>query len=538
MEKKAKRLGIAISNDDPKVLFDLQKRLGKGAYGSVYSAKRLSDDNVVAIKIIALDDDETLEDVRKEIKIMSECNHPNIVNYFGSYFKNDNLWIVMEYCGGGSVSDICQILETNLEEDMIAYVCRETLKGLRYLHGVRRIHRDVKGGNILVTECGEVKIADFGVSAQLFNTFSKRNTFVGTPYWMAPEVIQSSQYDGGADVWSLGITAIEMAQIMPPYDNIHPVRVLFMIPRNPSPTLKEKEKWSPMMHRFVARCLTKSVADRPTAATMLEDPFVTQPLMAGKERLVQLIKKCHQVVEARGYALYDDEDEAEYISSSDDESTDTSSSEVGYGSCILNDTFSASESDGDRTRPGQSFSSFLYNRQADSSGGEGGDTSPTSDCSPVNTLAFASLSSSRDRLPSPREKEKEKEFGLHDQLQHIYRKDCTIRLPFFNLSSICPLALLDDSAEDESSFPSCASLTGSRKSMSAEALERAIGHLCPGHQLALRSESMTPPVENLLRTLAFHLDRQENVPMSEREVEQNSRIMIELTTTLKMLYKV
>jgi serine/threonine protein kinase len=266
--------------------------------------------------------------VRKEIKIMSECNHPNIVNYFGSYFKNDNLWIVMEYCGGGSVSDICQILETNLDEEMIAYICRETLKGLRYLHGVRRIHRDVKGGNILVTESGEVKIADFGVSAQLFSTFSKRNTFVGTPYWMAPEVIQSSQYDGGADVWSLGITAIEMAQILPPYATIHPVRVLFLIPRNDSPTLQEQEKWSPVMHHFVARCLTKSVGARPTSAVMLDDPFVTQPLHAGKEALVQLIQKCHQVVERRGYALYDDEDEAEYISSSDEESTDTSSNEV------------------------------------------------------------------------------------------------------------------------------------------------------------------------------------------------------------------
>eukprot|EP01087_Luapelamoeba_hula_P019366 TRINITY_DN6403_c0_g1_i2.p2 TRINITY_DN6403_c0_g1~~TRINITY_DN6403_c0_g1_i2.p2 ORF type:complete len:154 (-),score=29.53 TRINITY_DN6403_c0_g1_i2:730-1191(-) len=145
----------------------------------------------------------------------------------------------MEYCGGGSAIDICNILGTGINEDQIALICREALRGLEYLHRIKKLHRDIKGGNILLTDQGDVKLADFGVSATLASTFSKRNTFVGTSYWMAPEVIRENKYDGRADVWSLGITAIELAETLPPYSQIHPMRVLFMISKAQPPTLSK-----------------------------------------------------------------------------------------------------------------------------------------------------------------------------------------------------------------------------------------------------------------------------------------------------------
>ncbi|EFA77693.1 putative protein serine/threonine kinase [Heterostelium album PN500] len=311
------KLGVTISPEDPGTIFQRQERLGRGSFGQVFKAININDGTVVAIKIISLDDQEAIKDVRKEISILSECNDTNIVQYYGSYFKDHQLWIVMEYCGGGSVADLVQVVEV-LSEDEISLICREALKGLQYLHNCKKIHRDIKGGNILLNDKGEVKLADFGVSAQLFSTFSKRNTFVGTPYWMAPEVIQENKYDGKADVWSLGITALEMAETIPPNANVHPMRVIFMIPREDPPTLQNREKWSPKFHDFLSKCLTKDPMQRPTSEELLKHEFVQTNKSISI--LGDLIEKRRHILNSAEF--YDDEEEedAGYVEkNSDDE---------------------------------------------------------------------------------------------------------------------------------------------------------------------------------------------------------------------------
>ncbi|KAL2636206.1 hypothetical protein R1flu_007685 [Riccia fluitans] len=264
-----------VMQEDPSLKYDLLNELGKGSYGAVYKARDLRTSELVAIKVISLcEGEEGYEEIRGEIEMLQQCNHPNVVRYFGSYQGEDYLWIVMEYCGGGSVADLMSITDEPLEEHQIAYICKESLKGLAYLHSIFKVHRDIKGGNILLTEQGEVKLGDFGVAAQLTRTMSKRNTFIGTPHWMAPEVIQESRYDGKVDVWALGVSAIEMAEGLPPRSNVHPMRVLFMISREPAPMLEDKEKWSLVFHDFVAKCLTKEPRLRPTATAMLQHKFI------------------------------------------------------------------------------------------------------------------------------------------------------------------------------------------------------------------------------------------------------------------------
>ncbi|MCO5577716.1 hypothetical protein L7F22_031548 [Adiantum nelumboides] len=214
-----------IIREDPFSRYELLNELGKGNYGAVYKARDFRTSELVAIKVISLSEgEEGYDDICGEIEMLQHCNHPNVVRYLGSYQAEEYLWIVMEYCGGGSVADLLHVTEEPLEEQQIAYICGEALKGLAYLHHIFKVHRDIKGGNILLTEQGEVKLGDFGVAAQLTRTLSKRNTSIGTPHWMAPEVIQGTRYDGKVDVWSLGISAIEMAEGSPPRDNVHPLR--------------------------------------------------------------------------------------------------------------------------------------------------------------------------------------------------------------------------------------------------------------------------------------------------------------------------
>jgi len=192
-------------------------------------------------------------------------------------------------------------------EDQIAIVCRSMLKGLKYIHNIGKVHRDIKGGNILLTRNGNVKLADFGVSAKLQGTLQKRNTFAGTPYWMAPEVILEDDYDGRADIWSLGITAIEMAEVNPPHADIHPWRVLFLIPKELPPVLADKKKWSLNFHHFLSLCLKKLINQRPTAEELLQHPFVLN--CKRKSTLVQIIDECQNVIDQRGFGLYRSDDD-------------------------------------------------------------------------------------------------------------------------------------------------------------------------------------------------------------------------------------
>jgi len=259
---------------DPSKDFELLEKLGEGSYGSVWKAKHVKTGTTTAIKKVPVEND--LDEILNEIKIMKQCRSPYIISYYGSYFKDNELWIVMEYCGAGSVSDLMRITDKTMNEDQIAVILKDALKGLLYLHSKRKIHRDIKAGNILLNNKGEGKLADFGVSGQLSDTMAKRQTVIGTPFWMAPEVIQEVGYDIKADLWSLGITAIEMGEGKPPYSNIHPMRAIFMIPSRPPPKPSEPEKWSKDFNDFVAQCLIKNPENRPAAADLLKHSFIAK----------------------------------------------------------------------------------------------------------------------------------------------------------------------------------------------------------------------------------------------------------------------
>lgn len=237
---------------------------------------------------------------------MQQCDSVFIVKYYGSYFKNTDLWIVMEYCGAGSVSDIMRLRNKTLTEEEIATILYDALKGLEYLHSRRKIHRDIKAGNILLNTEGHAKLADFGVAGQLTDTMAKRNTVIGTPYWMAPEVIQEIGYDCVADIWSLGITALEMAEGKPPYGDIHPMRAIFMIPTKPPPSFRNPDKWSPEFIDFVSKCLVKNPEQRVSAAELMQHEFIQNA--KPREALHKMINDAKEIQAAQNSIITNGDD--------------------------------------------------------------------------------------------------------------------------------------------------------------------------------------------------------------------------------------
>uniref|UniRef100_A0A4W4H9X5 non-specific serine/threonine protein kinase n=1 Tax=Electrophorus electricus TaxID=8005 RepID=A0A4W4H9X5_ELEEL len=346
---------------DPAGIFELVELVGNGTYGQVYKGRHVKTGQLAAIKVMDVTGDEE-EEIKAEINMLKKySHHRNIATYYGAFVKknppgiDDQLWLVMEFCGAGSVTDLIKNTKGNsLKEEWTAYICREILRGLTHLHQHKVIHRDIKGQNVLLTENAEVKLVDFGVSAQLDRTVGRRNTFIGTPYWMAPEVIACDEnpdatYDFKSDLWSLGITAIEMAEgaprepPLPPSSfnlslslslslslalcDMHPMRALFLIPRNPAPRLKSK-KWSKKFQSFIDSCLVKNHTQRPSTEQLLKHPFI-RDLPNERQVRIQLKDHIDRTKKKRGER---DETEYEYSGSEEEEEE----RDMGEPSSIIN----------------------------------------------------------------------------------------------------------------------------------------------------------------------------------------------------------
>eukprot|EP01090_Pellita_catalonica_P022167 TRINITY_DN850_c0_g1_i1.p1 TRINITY_DN850_c0_g1~~TRINITY_DN850_c0_g1_i1.p1 ORF type:complete len:415 (-),score=49.50 TRINITY_DN850_c0_g1_i1:33-1277(-) len=290
------RLKDLVNPDDPTILYpSCRKRIGKGGFGEVFLSTNIKTNQRVAIKKMKMNKKNKEIHLTTEICIMKTCRHPNIVHFIDSYLVEDTVWVVMEYCGGGSLLDIVELWKSfKLAEDQMSYITRETLKGLQYMHSMDRIHRDIKSNNILLGLDGSVKLTDFGFAAQLTDTQQQRNTVLGTAFWMAPEVIRGRDYGTKVDVWSLGIMIMEMADGQPPYLNLTPTKALLYISTRGVPPLKTERNRSPEMIHFLKLCVTRREAKRADTNTLLNHAWIQK---AGSAKdLLPALHDVHKVL--------------------------------------------------------------------------------------------------------------------------------------------------------------------------------------------------------------------------------------------------
>uniref|UniRef100_A0A8C7YV53 non-specific serine/threonine protein kinase n=1 Tax=Oryzias sinensis TaxID=183150 RepID=A0A8C7YV53_9TELE len=302
------RAALDISTKNPQDDFEILLRVGGGTYGEVYKARNKQNGDLAAIKVIKMEPGEDdFSIIQQEIVIVKSCKHPNIVAYYGSYIQSNKLWICMEFCGGGSLQDIYHVTGP-LSELQIAYICREMLQGLDYLHAQKKIHRDIK-----VRMCDvDVGFSDFGISAQITATLARRMSFIGTPYWMAPEVAAveiKGGYNELCDIWSVGITAIELAELQPPLFDVHPLRVLFLMSKSgyQPPKLKDKSRWSSTFYNFVKAMLVRNPKKRPSASKLLSHMFLTQQGLS-QEVTLKLLETYRNPEKLKACVQTDDDD--------------------------------------------------------------------------------------------------------------------------------------------------------------------------------------------------------------------------------------
>lgn len=306
-----------FSTESPDTIFEVLGGIGKGNYGVVLKARHRQTGELYAVKQTALTEPLDVESAVREIRVMMSCEHPNITMFHGAYRSPTAIWLVMEYMNGGSIDNVRRHLKQNLSEPLIAYILHETLVGLRYIHAGHKIHRDVKAGNILFNRAGEVKLADFGISAQMGHTLSRRNSYWGTMLYMAPEIMSDSDYDQKADMWSLGITALEMAEGCLPFARLQRYPLVELLTKKPPPTLQHKERFSPQFQLFLMRLLTKDKYSRPSAAAMLEDSFLLRDFTSAKEELGAMVDAIQTAIETTGkdgcFSSDDESEEATFI---------------------------------------------------------------------------------------------------------------------------------------------------------------------------------------------------------------------------------
>uniref|UniRef100_A0A3B5LD10 non-specific serine/threonine protein kinase n=1 Tax=Xiphophorus couchianus TaxID=32473 RepID=A0A3B5LD10_9TELE len=308
LKKKLKQYEHVSRDVNPNDIWEIVGELGDGAFGKVYKACNKETGVLAAAKVIETKCEEELEDYMVEIDILAKCDHRYIVKLLDAFYYENKLWIMIEFCAGGAMDANMLELDRGLTEKQIRVVCRQMLEALNYLHHMKIIHRDLKAGNVLLTLEGDIKLADFGVSAKNTKTLQRRDSFIGTPYWMAPEVVmcetmKDAPYDYKADIWSLGITLIELAQIEPPHHELNPMRVLLKVAKSEPPTLDQPSKWSRDFNDFLRKALDKNPEIRPSAAQLLEHPFVKT--VTSNRPLIEL------VAEAKAEVMEEIEDNRE-----------------------------------------------------------------------------------------------------------------------------------------------------------------------------------------------------------------------------------
>uniref|UniRef100_A0A671RXQ3 non-specific serine/threonine protein kinase n=1 Tax=Sinocyclocheilus anshuiensis TaxID=1608454 RepID=A0A671RXQ3_9TELE len=314
-EKKKKHYDHVHRDTNPEEIWEIVGDLGDGAFGKVFKAQNKQTGIFAAAKVIDTKTEDELEDYMVEIDILASCDHHNIVKLLDAFYYESKLWILIEFCAGGAIDAVMLELERPLTEPQIRVVCKQSLDALQYLHDNKVIHRDLKAGNILLTLDGDVKLADFGVSAKNTKTIQRRDTFIGTPYWMAPEVVmcetsKDRPYDYKADIWSLGITLIELAQIEPPNHEMNPMRVLLKIAKAEPPTLQQPSKWSPKFNDFLKHALDKNVDNRWSTAQLLQHPFVSS--VTDSRPLRELIAEAKAEVTEEIEDLKEEEEEEDH----------------------------------------------------------------------------------------------------------------------------------------------------------------------------------------------------------------------------------